>query len=64
MKKVYPFLIVAAIGLLIYNISRLDYAVLASQQNQKVYMSLASNVLILASLSLSYYRYRKYNRTY
>ena len=64
MKKVYPFLIVATIGLLIFNIARVDYTLLSSKENQKVFISLASNVLILASLSLSYYRYRKYNRPY
>ncbi|MDX5420145.1 MAG: hypothetical protein LPK09_13100 [Hymenobacteraceae bacterium] len=60
MKKVYPFLIVAAIGLMIFNIARVDYTALSSQQNLMVYIALASNALILASLSLSYYRSRKY----
>ncbi|MBD1397779.1 hypothetical protein H9Q13_11440 [Pontibacter sp. JH31] len=62
MKKIYPFLIVAAFGLMIFNIARIDYTALPSQENLMVYIALASNALILASLSISYYRYRKYNR--
>mgnify|MGYP003578061175 CR=1 len=64
MKKLYPFLIVAAIGLMIFNIARVDYTSLSSKENQKVYIALASNTLILASMSVSYYRYRKYGKYY
>lgn len=62
MRKVYPFLIVVAIGLMIFNISRVDYSALSSPENRKVYIALATNALILTSLSLSYYRTRKHGK--
>ncbi|WP_299701607.1 hypothetical protein [uncultured Pontibacter sp.] len=60
MKKFALILIVLLIGLIIYNITNIDFSdSLTSVPNQQVYMRLVANILVLISLV---YSYRRYNR--
>ncbi|MCP2045459.1 hypothetical protein [Pontibacter sp. HSC-36F09] len=60
MKKFALILIVLLIGLIIYNLTNIDFTgSLTSVPNQQVYMRLVANVLVLLSLVYSYRRYSK-----
>ena len=64
MKKFALILIILLVGLIIYNVTNIDFRdSLTSVPNQHVYMRLVANVLVLISLVFSYRRYsRKTNR--
>lgn len=60
MKKFALVLIILLIGLIIYNLTNIDFSgSLTSVPNQQVYMRLVVNVLVLLSLAYSYRRYSK-----
>ncbi|GGG13408.1 hypothetical protein [Pontibacter amylolyticus] len=60
MKKFALVLIMLLIGLIIYNLTNIDFSgSLTSVPNQQVYMRLVANVLVLLSLAYSYRRYSK-----
>jgi hypothetical protein len=60
MKKFALLLIALLVGWIGYNISTIDFSdSLTSAPNQQVYMRLAANILVLISLSISYWLYSK-----
>ncbi|WP_299988901.1 hypothetical protein [uncultured Pontibacter sp.] len=60
MKKFALVLIILLIGLIIYNLTNIDFTdSLTSVLNQHVYMRLVANVLVLISLVFSYRRYSR-----
>ncbi|MBF8962842.1 hypothetical protein I0P70_06275 [Pontibacter sp. FD36] len=60
MKKFALVLIILLIGLIIYNVTNIDFTdSLTSVPNQHVYMRLVANVLVLISLVFSYRRYSR-----
>lgn len=60
MKKFALVLIVLLIGLIIFNITLVDFSdSLTSKANQHVYVRLVANVLVLISLAFSYRRYSR-----
>ena len=57
MKQFALVLIILLTGLILYNLTNIDYTDLSSEANQQLYLRLVANVLVLFSLAFSYRRY-------
>jgi hypothetical protein len=64
MKKFALLLIILLVGWIGYNISTINFSdSLTSVPNQHVYMRLVANILVLISLSISYWLFSKRARS-
>ncbi|WP_018479152.1 hypothetical protein [Pontibacter roseus] len=59
MKKFALILIVLIICMLGYNLSQIDFSALTSVPNQRIYINLAGNLMILLSVVLTYMSYSR-----
>ena len=59
MKKFLLVLIILLIGLILYDLTNIDYTDLSSEANQQLYLRLAANMLLLFAQAYSYRRHAK-----
>jgi len=59
MKKFLLVLIILLIGLILYDLTNIDYTDLSSEANQRLYLRLVANVLLLFAQAYTYRRHAK-----